>query len=389
VITAAVSLPETLSRLTPPALVAPAPNQVSFGRVAGTVSPGTVRLVVRAGGRRLADRTLDGTNFELPVDRPARDVTGRVTAVGPGRARATTAVGPVYGLPPAAVAGDVRGREDPALARRIRRLVRAFPGTAAAYVQELTTGAGAAWNARARFPAASTVKLALAVAVLSRLSGPPPPGSGTASLMREMIVFSDNRAANALEATLGGSTSGGSALVNALMASLGIHDTEMYGGYILNTAAGARPIPIRVDEQPAWGYGKYTTAYDLARLFTLVHLAAAGRGRLARGHGVTPAEARWLLFLLAHSTDHGKLDRFLRGRGLAIPHKAGWVTAARHDAGIVYWRGGALAVAVMTYGAGVGTASDVLQGRVAAAGLDRFRELRHARHYDAGRGRSA
>ena len=39
----------------------------------------------------------------------------------------------------------------------------------------------------------------------------------------------------------------------------------MYGGYIIGTAA-ARPIPLRVEEQPAIGIGKYTTAWDLALL---------------------------------------------------------------------------------------------------------------------------
>ena len=63
--------------------------------------------------------------------------------------------------------------------------------------------------------------------------------------------------------------------------------------------------------------------------------------------------------------------RFLGGQASAL-HKAGWITTARHDAGIVYWRGGAFTVAVMTYGAGVGTASDVLAGGVAQRALRRF-----------------
>jgi Beta-lactamase enzyme family len=86
-------------------------------------------------------------------------------------------------------------------------------------------------------------------------------------------------------------------------------------------------------------------------------------------------DARYLLYLLAHVTDRGKLDRFLGGRATSL-HKAGWITTARHDAGIVYWAGGAFAVSVMTHGAGVGTASDVLAGRVAQRALRRFRATR-------------
>ena len=46
----------------------------------------------------------------------------------------------------------LRGYEDPALARKVRGLARGFPGVCGVFVQDLRTGAGAAWNARARFP---------------------------------------------------------------------------------------------------------------------------------------------------------------------------------------------------------------------------------------------
>ena len=60
-----------------------------------------------------------------------------------------------------------------------------------------------------------------------------------------------------------------------MMRSIGLVDTEMYGGYDLIEAdsrlAGA--IPLQVDSQPCWGSGKRTTAYDLAQ---------PARGGLAR-----------------------------------------------------------------------------------------------------------
>ena len=131
----------------------------------------------------------------------------------------------------------------------------------------------------------------------------------------------------------GGSTSGGSYRVNRLMRGLGLVDSEMYGGYIPGTLARRRPIPMRVDERPYYGLGKSTSAFDLAQLFAYIHLAAEGKGRLARRHaGFTAADARYLLYLLAHVTDRGKLDRFLAGRASSL-HKAGWIIGARHDAG--------------------------------------------------------
>jgi hypothetical protein len=70
--------------------------------------------------------------------------------------------------------------------------------------------------------------------------------------------------------------------------------------------------------------------------------------------------------------DRGKLGRFIGGGPDTLLHKAGWISYARHDAGLVYWPGGVLVAAVMTYGNGVGTASDVLAGRAAKLALARL-----------------
>ena len=362
----------------PPALVAPAPREVSFGRIAGRVSAGTIRIVVRVDGTARKAVPVSGPGrFSFSVRLPSRDVRVRVLAVGASGRRAGTTVAPVYGLPRAArPAASRRSIKDRALTRRLRPLARQFGGTAGFYVQDLRTGRGAAWNAGARFPAASTLKLPIAMEVLRRLSGRPAAGSSLDRLLWGMLVYSDNAAANSLLVWLGGSTSGGAAHVNALMRSLGLRNSLMYGGYAIGTAA-APPIPVRVNEQPAFGIGKYTTAYDLIRLHRAVHQAAGGRGPLpARAPGFSRRDGRYLLWILAHVADTGKLDRFLPD-STSVFHKAGWIRHARHDAGIVYWRGGAYVVGVMTWnGGGVGSASDVLAGRVAARALERFERLR-------------
>ena len=59
--------------------------------------------------------------------------------------------------------------------------------------------------------------------------------------------------------------------------SIDLDDTWMGGGYLRETE-GRTPIPTRVESQPSFGCCKYTTAFDLARLLTYVHLAAGGRG---------------------------------------------------------------------------------------------------------------
>jgi beta-lactamase class A len=368
-----------LGPLRPPAIAAPAPRQISFGQISGTVSPGTVFVLVKVAGITRARGVPLERHFRFRIALPPRDVRIRVEAIdafGHHRARS---VGPVYGLPVAArPLGPRRTAEDAALARRVKQLARSFPGTAAAYVEDLQTRRGAAWNARARFPAASTVKLAIALEVLRNLRGPPARSSSLDRLLWDMLVYSDNAAANSLLTWIGGSTSAGAANVNATLRTLGIDDTYMYGGYVLGTAA-TRPIPLRVDEQPAIGVGRYTTAADLARLHRCVYLASARRGPAMRLAGsFTRADARFLMWILAHGADHGKLDRYLPA-SVSVLHKGGWIRQARHDAGIVYWAGGAYVAAVMTWNSfGAATSSDVLAGRVAARALERYRQLRQA-----------
>jgi beta-lactamase class A len=361
----------------PPTISRPAPYEVTYGVVSGVAASHAVRLVVRANGRIVAKAPLRRASFSVQVPLPAGELTVRVETIDRGGRRSGVSIPHVLSLPAAAQPRASRDVLDSELAQRLRGLARGFSGTAGIYVQNLTNGAGASWNAGATFPGASALKLAIAVTALARVDGTPRPGSTLDRLMRSMLLNSDNAAANAVEAYYGGSTSGGSALVNAMMRSIGLVDTEMYGGYTLGTRTlQSEPvIPSRVEEQPYWGVGKKTTAHDLARLARALWLAGAGKGPLRRAQpGLTPSDARYLLYLLAHVQHGSKIGREVqRVPGVVVAHKAGWINDARHDAGLVFWRGGVFAVAVMTYrSSGAGKASDVLAGRVGAVALRRF-----------------
>lgn len=355
--------------LPPPAIVAPAPREVSFGLVAGRAPLGTRKIIVHVGRYVAAEKPLRGRSFSIHVRLTGGPTRIRVTAVDGRNRRSSRVVEPVFGLPDDSDPRLPAPRLDAALDRSLRALVRNHGGTSGIYVQDLRTGRGAAWNAKARFPAGSTLKLAIAVTVLRSLERKPEPYTQVARLLGKMIVSSDNDAANALEVWLAGSTSAGSARVNETMRALGLYDSLMYGGYETSRrpAAAAAPIPIRVESQPAFGVGKYTTAADLARLIRSVYLAAAGRGPLPR-LGISGAEARYLLWLLAQVSDRGKLDRFF-GTSPVVMHKAGWITNARHDNGIVAFEGGAFVASVMTWRV---AAADELAGQVALAAFARF-----------------
>ena len=360
--------------LPPPAIEQPAPRQVSYGLVSGRSAPGVRRVVVSADGRVLASRPFRGRRFALRVALPLGDVSVRVTTVTAGGRRASTLVRDVFALPTASRPRVVRARRDRALGRTVGKLARVHGGTAAIYARSLSGGGGAAWNARARFPAASTVKLAIAAAALAAHQGIPPPGSRLGGLLRKLITVSDDQAANDLLVWLAGSTSAGGQRVNALMRSIGLADTLMYGGYDVRSLAA--DIPVRVEEQPAFGVGKYTTAYDMAELWRALWLASGGVGPLrAAQPGLSAAECRHLLWLAAHVRDLPKLDRVERGRpGVRVLHKAGWISTARHDTGLVFWPGGVFVASVMTWNArGAGVSGDVLAGRVASTLLARLR----------------
>ena len=365
----------------PPAIERPSAYQVSYGMIEGRAASGAERVVVRVDGRIVRKLRLRGRPFVVDVDLPPREVSLTVETVdGRGR-RAGRTIRHVYGLPRAARPHVRVPRLDTGLQADVRRLATRFPGTAAVYVENLTSGAAAAWNARATFPAASTLKLAIAVTLLTRVDGPPRPGTALDGLVRRMLDASDNESANRLLVLLGGSTSGGGHLVDAVMRSIGLERTVMYGGYILETSLeppreiAAHGVPLGVVDQPYWGIGKATTAADLAQLHRALWLGSAGLGPLGRGRsGVSPDEARYLLYVLAHVGDRAKLGRFVGKRqGVVVLHKAGWIDPARHDAGLIAWRGGIFVAAVMTHhGAGAGTRSDILAGRVAETALRRF-----------------
>jgi beta-lactamase class A len=352
----------------PPALVAPAPEEVSFGRVAGIALRGAHEVRVRVGARLVGERRIRGRSFDFYVSLPRGEQTVRVQA-----GRRTFVVPHVVGLPLRARPAASPGRLDRVLQAQVVPLARAFGGTSAVFVKDLGTGTGAAWNARARFPAASTLKLAIAVEALRLLGGKPMRGSWVDGLLRRMLLESSNDAANSLEVWMGGSTPGGGARVDDLLHLLGLFDSEMYGGYLRDTQS-RRPIPVRVESAPPFGRGKYTSALDLARLLIDVHLAAEGEGTLAarcRGE-FTPSDARYLLYLLSRVPDRGKLGRYLGSRPVVLAHKAGWISSARHDAGLVYYPDGVFVSAVMTWNGGDYDA-DVLAGRVAVTALSRFR----------------
>lgn len=385
-----------------PQIVVPAARQASFGRIIGRVPPGTKKAFLLVDGKRVLAKRPRQRKVRFRYQLPRRDVTLRLIAVdGRGTRTRSQPVGPVLGLPARAAPRPSGSREHASLARALRKEMRGFPGVTAVYVRDLVTGDGASWNATAQFPAGSTLKVALALEALRVSPGPPAQGSELGRLLESMLVYSSNVDANRLAITIAGSTRVAWSRVRRLMARLGMNRSEAFGGYQdmalatpersnsesdsrgLATSIGTgrvlppiwRAIPLETIEEPRFGPSKRTTAADLSRLFTAIHLAAGGRGPLIKHyrHEITPTEVRHLLYLLTHTQDREK-KLAAQVPYATVAHKGGWIPTARHDAGIVYWKAGAFVASVMTFSAaGVGAPADRLAAQVARTSLKTLR----------------
>ena len=312
--------------LPPPAIVAPAPREVSFGLVAGTAPLGTRRIIVHVGRYVAAEEPLRGRSFSLHVRLTGGPTTIRVTAVDGRNRRSSRLVEPVYGLP--------QGSEP----RAARAAARPGPRShdsharAAARRHERDLRPGPPHRAGRRLERRRALPRRLDAEAGDRGHRPP------LARAQARVVHAGRTAArqDARQLRQRRRQRARGVARRLDLGRLGPGQRDDAGARARRTrsctaatrrtrrpAAATAAIPIRVESQPAFGVGKYTTAADLARLARAVYLAAAGKGPLLR-LGVSGSEARYLLWLLAQVTDRGKLDRFFGSA--VVMHKAGWLT---------------------------------------------------------------
>jgi beta-lactamase family protein len=246
-------------------------------------------------------------------------------------------------LPPTARVARPALATNRSLQRRLAGVGPSFGGYAAVYVHDLRTGRAAGWNADARFPAASTVKLAVLVETLRRWE-PHRLDLRLDDELRALTGWSSNLAANRLVLLLGdGSEWAGAQRVQSALARLGATRSTYPQAYRVGTS---------VDAEPPHVSGRVTTARDLGRILRLLAAAASGNRAALRRTGVSVPSARYALGLLLESDREGNNVGLLTGalpHGTPIAQKNGWIEDARHTAAIVYGRGGPTIVVVLTY----------------------------------------
>ena len=227
------------------------------------------------------------------------------------------------------------------------------------------TGHGWELNADLAFPAASTIKAAILVALYrevdaGRLSldaevavapAAKVPGSGVLTWMRDglrlpvadlaylMIAVSDNTASNLLLDLVG------MGRVRATIADLGLSGTALNRRFL-----GRAPEP---GEPENW-----TTAADLAALFEAV----------ATDRAATPESCAAMRATLALQQHRDRIPRLLP-EGYGYAGKTGSLPALAHDAGLISTPRGTLALAVLTRGIADSRTADALIGRIARAAI--------------------
>ncbi len=326
----------------PPPVIAISP--VSFGAMAVRVGPRTARIEVQASGRIIGRRPVARGPRRISVRLPVGLGPVRVRAVGRGGSRWSRTVRARV-LPPASRrAGRLPGFVDRRLQADVRAATERLPAIGGVYVQHLITGCGAAVNADAQFPGASTLKAAILVDAVRR--GRHRRLAGT---LDAMIVDSSDRAANVvLRAGGDGSPVVGAGRVTETLRDLGFARSLVRRPYIIEDAR--ERLPIRTEATPALFTNFITTPYELSRLMVAIHrgaIGAGGVGRLGISERIVRSE---LLARLLDVRDPTKLARGLPA-GTPLAHKSGFTEQVKHDAGVVYLRRGPVVVAAMSWSA--------------------------------------
>ena len=143
--------------------------------------------------------------------------------------------------------------------------------------------------------------------------------------VRLMIVYSDNTATNMVLSEVGIKP------VNERMGSLGLKETRINAKVFKGSTTSVDPARTK-----QYGLGS-TTASEMLKLLELLH----------KGELVSAEASKAMLEHMKKCEDKDKFPRFLP-KGATVAHKTGSVNNSRTDAGILYFKGGPVALVVLT-----------------------------------------
>jgi beta-lactamase class A len=243
----------------------------------------------------------------------------------------------------------------------VKTRIGAFPGTVSIYAKNLDTGTTVGIHETDPVRTASTIKLPILCAVFDavehghakwtdpltvtaaeKVSGTGILGSefsdGVQLPLRDvahlMIVLSDNTATNMILERFGADS------VNAYLDRIAIKTTrsmrKILGSSQLKNGEGWSTAG-KLPENQKYGIGM-STPKDMVTILE----------RLEKGEIVSAAASKEILAILKRCQDNGGMRR--RIRGVPIANKTGALDALRSDVGIVYSKGGRIAMAITVDG---------------------------------------
>lgn len=245
------------------------------------------------------------------------------------------------------------------LAREINTYLMNFPGFGAAYVVDLQTGEQAAVDADVSFSGMSTLKIAVAAAVMAQLPNGIAADDQEADLVGQWMDYalgeSNNHAANQLIAFLGGgSTEQGTQYFTNFVRKLGLQSTYMQSGY--DAQVQLREIATPGNQRTDWDTNPdaniQTTTREMGDMLVAIYECSQGRGLLLEVYPeqLTPQECQSILYYMSH-------DEFqeLIWAGLPRPdeawivHKHGFAFESHSDVALVWGPTGPYVLSIFLY----------------------------------------
>ncbi len=328
----------------------PVPGEAFFGQVVASgpaaaaeatiSSRGVMRTVPVLAGIARAD--VSGPVGPRGVTVVMRDAAGQAIA----RRRTRDA----YLLPRSGRVAVPGARRDRALENALARIAARHAGVNAIWVQKLWNGRAAGYNADAEFPAASLVKLPLAVGAVMRMGTRPWLHASWPDIV-EVLRRSDDKAANRVVDAVGsGCGAGPDAAAADGLRRLGARQSTYPGCYLIEDELQPRLPAGGVASTPTWS-NRHTTARDMGRMLFALQAAAVPTPAGRRQTGVDPLRARLVLDLLLTADQVGaNASLFADGlpAGTPIAEKNGWRKQEQHGAAIAYTRRGPVILVVLT-----------------------------------------
>ena len=241
---------------------------------------------------------------------------------------------------------------------RVKVKIQGFPGKVSLYAKNLDTGLSYGIRSEEPVRTASTIKLAIMIECFAEVAegklkwnerlkitdGEKVSGSGVVQdfsngvelpildLVDLMIVLSDNTATNLILNRITGNA------VNTRMAELGLQQTRVMRK-ILGDGTDLKPYPTGITDEGAksenkrWGIGRSSPR----EMVTLLE-------KLYRGEFNNRTASDEMLAILKRQRDHDSIGRDMKD--IVIASKSGALDHLRSDVGIVYSKGGPIAMAI-------------------------------------------